>query len=327
MSPEFAMLSTVPQVLFNLMLSTPQSGLVNQARRRVLMKFRSLATRMGDPLVRWNLDGTDVMLPLSHNLPFYRKTFPQYSSNVARIAKHVYQKYPDLTFVDIGANIGDTVAILRRACHFPILCIEGNEEFFSVLKINTGRLRDVHLTRVFVGTDTGRVKATMCSQGGTGHVVLDQSSAKAIQIQRLSDILKAQPIFARSKMIKTDTDGFDCQIIRSEMRLLNELRPVLLFEYDPHHFGRYGETGFLVFESLLGIGYATAIIYENNGDYVLTAELQNTALMEDIHQFYSGRRGSRYADVCAFHRDDSDLCRAIRVAELEFFERERSNRA
>lgn len=38
----------------------------------------------------------------------------------------VQQKYPDLSLIDIGTNVGDTVAIVRQDAHYPILCVEGS---------------------------------------------------------------------------------------------------------------------------------------------------------------------------------------------------------
>jgi hypothetical protein len=68
------------------------------------------------------------------------------------------------------------------------------------------------------------------------------------------------------------------------------------------------------------------MIYKNNGDYLLTADLENSSLIEDIHKFYSGYSGQRYCDICAFYEEDLNLCQTVRRAEIEFFDtRERAS--
>src|SRR2546428_597296 len=95
--------------------------------------LRRLISRIFDPLVRHDIFGQTIRLPWSHNLPNFRRQYPQYSSNVARIAKAIAQKYPDLTIIDIGSNVGDTVAFIRSATMAPILCIEADPRFFELL--------------------------------------------------------------------------------------------------------------------------------------------------------------------------------------------------
>jgi len=314
--------AALAQTVLKGVLNTPEHGITNTIKIRILAACRGLLIRTGDPLIRYRLNGTEILLPLSHNLPVHRRSFPEYSSNIARIARHVESKYADLTFIDVGANVGDTVAILRSTGHFPILCIEGDDTFFHVLQQNVAQFQgDVYLEHAFVAEATGTFKGWVNAQGGTAHLVEDESRREAIHAKALSDILKAHPRFAQSKMIKVDTDGFDCRILRSELALLCRLKPVIFFEYDPYFFGQCKDDGFTVFESLQSIGYETAIFYENTGEYLLTSKLENKLLIEDIHEFYSGRRGQRYCDICVFHADDSDLCEVVRLSEIEFFNR------
>ncbi len=312
-------MQSVAQILFDAMLRTPHHGVANRVRLKLLAGLRRLLIRMGDPLVRYQLDGTAIMLPLSHHLPMYRQAFPQYASNVARVAQHVAAKYSQLTFIDIGANVGDTVAILRGAARFPILCIEGDDRFFALLRLNTARLHaDIYLERAFVGSMTGEIQGHIESHGGTAHLITDETSGQMLRVKRLSDILSRRPSFAQAKMIKLDTDGFDCRILLSEREWLAQLKPVIFFEYDPHDFNAYVEEGFTIFQSLQEIGYSHVVLFENSGDYLLTAELDDRPLVEDVHQFYSGRAGKRYLDVCAFHAEDFDVCQQVRLGELEF---------
>lgn len=315
--------ATLAQAISDAIQHTYPNSVINVVKLGFLNQARAWLVKMGDPLITYELDGFEIRLPLSHELPIYRKQNVLYSSSVARIACYVQQKYPHLTFVDIGANVGDTVAILRRLCHFPILCIEGDDQFFALLEQNVAGLKDVYLEHTFVGPTSGLVQGRIHSAMGTARLIVNSAEGETIPISTLSDVLKRHPLFANTKMIKTDTDGFDCLILRSEVKLLSHLKPVLFFEYDPYFISLYNDNGSEIFETLRQVGYHSIMVYENNGDYLLTANLTDKALLEDIHHFYSGRGGGRYCDLCAFHREDDDLCQVIRCAEIAFFQQHR----
>jgi hypothetical protein len=80
----------------------------------------------------------------------------------------------------------------------------------------------------------------------------------------------------------------DVPILLANLALLEDLRPVLFFEYDPHLGAEPA-----IFERLRQAGYATADWYEHTGDLVATLELP-----AHLHEEYVGHGGARYADVC-----------------------------
>lgn len=313
------------QTLLNALQKASPSGLIGKGWFRLLLQCRAGMVRvLRDPLVRYQMRGLELLLPLSHDLPANLKTHPHYSSNVARIARHVKGKYPDLTLVDVGANVGDTAAFIRNVIDIPILCIEGDDRFFELLRLNASQFGPhVDLEHIFVGAAAGDFKGNVVSERGTAYWEEDESSSRIVQFMKLREILEAHPLFSRAKMIKVDTDGLDCRILRSDLELLERLKAVLFFEYDPYLFGRFHDDGFQVFQALCNIGYDRLMVYENNGEYLLTTRLTEAQLLEDLHVFYSGRAGARYMDVCAFHDEDSDVCQAVRLAEIEFFQRAR----
>ena len=121
------------------------------------------------------------------------------------------------------------------------------------------------------------------------------------------------------KLIKVDTDGMDCEILMSSAVLLGQARPVLFFEYDPYLTQLAGPKAQEVFPFLLSLGYRRMLVYENTGDFLITADLDDHRLMGELHDFYLGRKSIRYADVCVFHANDLDLCDDIRRSELKYF--------
>lgn len=263
----------------NGILDGSPSTLLGRARLKAAIETRAFLLRRGDPLVRYELGGVELELPLSHELPFYRKDHPLYAANVGAIAAEAGGPV-----VDIGANVGDTAAIVRAVTGVPILCIEGDDRFFPILARNAARLDPpVELEHAYVRAPAG---ATVERGRGTARLVAGEG--EAVRTKTLGRILEDHPRFAAPALVKIDTDGLDVPIILAELELLARLKPVLLFEYDPH----LGADP-VVFERLRKIGYRRARVYENTGELARVAELT-----DDIHSAYAGHGGARYADIC-----------------------------
>ncbi len=75
----------------------------------------------------------ELTLPADHPIDRYQKTYRLYDRVLGDIAHAVAAKYPDTTAIDIGANVGDTAALLCRDQDFPVLCIEGSPHFLKYL--------------------------------------------------------------------------------------------------------------------------------------------------------------------------------------------------
>lgn len=265
-------------------LSGSPSTLTGRARLKAAIEARKALIRLGDPIVRFRVGAADLELPLSHELPFYRKDHPLYGEAVGRIAAALGGPV-----VDIGANVGDTAAIVRAHSEVPVLCVEGDDVFFGLLERNAQQLGDVELEPAFVRDNVlrgeeGRVERAR----GTARLVGGSTLAMP-----LSEILERHPRFARPALVKLDTDGMDVPILLANADLLGELQPVLFFEYDPH----LGATPD-VFVTLCNKGFGRALVFENTGEYRETVALADDARIAELHREYTGHGGARYVDVC-----------------------------
>src|SRR5207247_9913036 len=106
----------------------------------------------------------------------------------------------------------DSVAVLREAAAFPILCVEADSRFFRVLKRNVSQFEDVELAHAYLGESDEEVRAHLDSARGTAK--LAASNGDRVQIQTLSALLRDYPRFQSAKLLKIDTDGYDNKIIR-----------------------------------------------------------------------------------------------------------------
>ena len=313
--------SPLAQAILSSLVKTRSRGLIGKLKYSSLSKTRALLARNEERLVRYRLDGTELLLPLSHQLPLYRSNYPLYSSNIGRIASCVAAKYSEFKIIDIGANVGDTAAIIRANCDAPILCIEGDAYFFKLLQNNIERagMRDIETCFAFVGNEQREISGGLRHTAGTA--VYSSDAMQSTSQIPLSAILEEFPVFQKSKLLKIDTDGFDCQILARELEWLSKTRPVAFIEYDPHMTKMQGYDSARVISDMASVGYKLAVFWENTGEYLLTAALDNSALMEDVHLYYSGRSGGRYVDIAFIHEEDLELGWEIRKAERGRFNR------
>jgi FkbM family methyltransferase len=273
--------------------------------------MRRLRLSLSDPPVNFSLGSYRLRVPLSHELPFYKRRLPGYALNLGKVSLYAGRKYPDLTMIDIGANVGDSIAIVRNYSDHPVLCLEGEPRFFQLLKENTRHLPAVEIEQTFIGAVGDQVSSVSASRGNA-EVRLGSAPSRA-NICSLSEALSRHPRFATAKLLKIDAEGFDCRIIAAEAGLLRRAKPVLFFEYDPKSSELVGQQAFPVFAQLSSLGYSTILVYQNVGRYLMSLNLNQNDALEDLHHLISDLGG--YCDVVAFHREDADLAISLRASE------------
>jgi FkbM family methyltransferase len=293
-----------------------------RVKQRAFDRLSRLIQRVYDPLVEQQVGGSMLALPFSHRLPLYLAWHPRYSTNLGRIARSIQNKYPDLTLIDVGANVGDTIALVRHEVPIPILCIEGDERFYEILLTNAARFENVEVVRAFVSDETDVLSVRSVQQGGTAH--LERSTREdAVPLTRLDELLKKHRRFWDSKLIKIDTDGYDARVLRGAERQLSAVRPVIFFEFDPHFLKLQDEPPLDIFSWLSALGYRDLIIYDNFGDLLLDTQSTNRTHLEEITLYFTGRNAQQYCDIAAFHEEDRDLFDDVLQSELRFFRREK----
>ena len=271
--------------LIRAIVATSPATAAGRARLKALVATRRALVRLRDPVVEWPVGNVELLMPLSHELPFYRHDHPLYDRPLGLVAAEVGGPV-----VDVGANIGDTAAEIRSRTDAPILCVEGDDRFFALLERNAPRIGGLELEHAFVEAPES---AVVVRGAGTARLLhpsssLLQGGAEAVASKPLARILEDHPRFAEPALLKLDTDGMDVPIVLANLELLARIRPVLFFEYDPH-LGATPDA----FERLREIGYRRMDVYENTGELAQRVDLPGA-----IHDEYSGHGGARYADVC-----------------------------
>jgi FkbM family methyltransferase len=304
------------RAVYDRVLAGPGAGRFTRAVFRFYEKLYHHIVRRGDPLLRLTVAGLPLWLPFSHPILFHLRNFPWFGSNLTRLACTLRERFPELRLIDVGANVGDSVALLRNKTPVPILCVEGDDQYFALLRTNMASVPDVELANCFLAAP-GEVQTwNVARERGTAF--LQQAGEPGeTHLRALDAVLKDHPRFAEARMLKIDTDGFDGHVLRGAVDYLSRVHPVIFLEYVPDLFVRSADSGPAIRAFLRGLGYESVLVYDNLGVLMGSAALSDAGRWEEIDAYFSGHGYERYADLCVFHRDDGDLFQTARRRELE----------
>ncbi len=242
---------------------------------------------------------------------------PEHMEELAGLVTLLKEKYPNLSAMDIGANIGDTACIIKSAADIPLVCIEGDDVTFAQLQQNIRQFESVSAHKLFLGEKTGDVTATFDKVGWNTTIQPVQSAgARTIKIMSLDDFVASEPIPASCKLLKIDAEGFDCSIIRGAAKFLQQTHPVIMFEFNRENMSAIGEKGLDTLAMLQNLGYSKLAFHDCNGRFFTGADFSEETLMRDLLDYSDGKLGSiYYFDITAFHQDDDDVAGRFIAAE------------
>ena len=289
----------------------------HHTRRRMLSGARKAWLTRADPAIEYPVGGTSILLPFSHQLPVHQAAHPDYSLNLGRVAAQVSERRADATIVDIGANVGDSVAIMRATTAVPILCVEGDEQFLPYLEVNAGRFTDVEIAPTYVRTAGGDDELTVVREGGTARLEPGApTGGPTVGVTPLTEILTAHPRFATPALIKIDTDGQDAGILADAGEVLAGCHPTLFFEFDVAMTrAASGGDALAIFPGLAEAGYRRALFFTNLGDLVIGLDVDGWGEIATLADYAGPGEAVAYFDVCAFGPDEGDLAAAVEAAE------------
>jgi FkbM family methyltransferase len=242
---------------------------------------------------------------------------PNYNQFLGRLAACLGEVDAKTGIIDVGANCGDTAALMRSHTHLPILCIEGDANLFSLLKENSRQCPDVTLINSYLGEKTGPASVKIEKEGWNNTLVPSENSDSLIRIVRLDELQHAWLTEKKVGLLKVDTEGFDVPILFGAKGILEQSKPVVAFEYNRDNMDAISEPGLRIFPYLESLGYEGLMTYDNYGRYFMATTVTNIGLLTDLDRYTRRpKRGVFYFDVVAFPKRESVLFRRFRDAEM-----------
>jgi FkbM family methyltransferase len=250
-----------------------------------------------------------ILIPGNNAQISLYKNDPAANSQMARLAKLIFTKYTNSTMTDIGANVGDTIAVVRTQTAIPIIAIEGDSFSYSFLQKNAAQFKEVHLISEFLGEEKKEIKVTIEKEGWNNTIIPSVDGANTIKLKTLDDVITEYKLDNRNiKLLKIDTEGFDTIILRGCKKTILNHHPVLYFEYNGESMNKIGENGLATIMQLKDYGYSNIYIFDCINNLLLATTLDDFNTIKQLHEYaHTPKTMIPYFDICVFHADDTDM--------------------
>ena len=210
-----------------------------------------------------------VYLPPDHLLPDFQKGCKKYDRFLPVLARHLAN---DATVIDVGANCGDTLGAMinsNSAVHY--VCIEPDDAFFKYLELNISLIKKArpNASILPIKALVGHKVQSACLEGvgGTKHAVCYTTTESSLCSQSLDEIVSNLDL-SKIQLLKSDTDGFDFDVIDSAADLIRSHKPMLFFECEYRNESqKHGYESTIA--RLESAGYQDWTVFDNFGEIIL----------------------------------------------------------
>lgn len=305
-------------------LST-HSGPTLRTLARIANRFaKPVARRLGvRHVVKANLYGQTLVVPAEHPLATILKIYPQCNRPLGLAVEAIAALSANnsaIVVVDVGANIGDTVAIVEQRlpgiCSY--LCIEADENMAALCRLNNAGNDRVTVKQSFIGEEEGSLvrleddgRANPSTKLATMANV--ESGVPHDRLVRLDTVVLP---FARAhgglSLIKVDTEGYDFSVLRSGPTLLSRYSPALYFEWFPRLLAGLNEEVWSGFEFLEQLGYGHFVFFTSQGDFYCEISDPDRFFLQSLASVTQREGSFEYFDVFA----STDEIVSNRIVEL-----------
>jgi FkbM family methyltransferase len=288
-----------------------------------IQRTRKMKWHLPNSIIETKVGRFVIQVPGINPAFSYFETNQEFVSQLGRLTSLVRKKYPAMAAIDIGANVGDTACIIKTAEDVPLLCVEGDDKSFEFLQKNLAQFQNATAHKLFLGEKTDTISASLACAGFNTTILpglASASASKSIKLMKFDDFIVTQPGWENYKLMKIDTEGFDCAILRGSKKFIRQVSPVIFFEYNRQSMELIGESGIDTLFQLAELGYSRIMFHDDRGRFVGTTTLSDRETIRDWHDYADGKNSEiYYLDITVFHEHDTDLA-------LEYLAAERAHR-
>jgi FkbM family methyltransferase len=274
-----------------------------------IIKVNEHSNKKAGKVVKVKVGNYTIDMPGNNSQISMYKYQPDANSLLGTLAACVVEKYPDMTVIDVGANVGDTLAVIKTAIDVPVIGIEGDPVSYRFLEQNARQFNNVIVLKEFLGEEKQTIKVAFEKSGWNTTLIPTASAGESILLKTLDEVLEENNLSEKnSKLFKVDCEGFDTIIIRGAGTLLEKKKPVIFFEYNKTNMNAIGEDGLSTLFALEKFGYSNIIFFDNYGRYILNTPLSQRSLIKQLHHYTEdGVSQVGFFDLCLFHDRDQDI--------------------
>lgn len=278
------------------------SSLPSTAKRRIGWLVRD---RFPSRRVEREVQGVRLVLPWSHRLPDYAIHNPAYGQNLVELSRLLAAAGP-FSMLDVGANVGDSAVQVLNAADGRVLCVEADPFYLDFLHRNVDADPRIDVVEALVSPEEKVSGATAVRSGGTTRFA--EGGVGDAMPSITPEKLRADfPAYDDLRLVKSDTDGYDVQLVPAIAEAWTDARPVLFFEYDPYLTRIAGLDPEAAWPQLADLGYTDVAVWDNGAAPLGRTTTATVAAQGRVLDAPSNQRnrGRTYWDVAVVHADDA----------------------
>jgi FkbM family methyltransferase len=248
------------------------------------------------------------------------RLYPDLNAQFGRLAKSIAQKYPGMTLIDVGANVGDTIAVVKTQVDVPVIGVEGDEVTYAYLEKNSKQFNNVNIVKTFLGEKTEELNVNFEKSGWNATIIPDDKGGKQIAFKTLDAVINEGGFNNRTiKLLKVDVEGFDTIVLRGAGDIIKEHKPVVFLEYNRQNMISIKEEGLPTLLSFATAGYNKIAFFDHKGTLMLATSVKDKDVVTYLHDYASSSKNLiGYYDICLFHEEDDQLAEAYLSIEKKF---------
>jgi FkbM family methyltransferase len=263
--------------------------------------WRALADRAGGE-THVRIHGREVEVTVGYAYPAFLRRWPNYNRPLVELVRRVaIAKGRPITFVDVGAAVGDTVLLVAERCPGvlgTLHCVEGDRQFVRMLRHNLKGVEGVQVHNALVSDADGPIAELVRTHPGTASAQ-GSNVAEAVTLDRLLSSAGGRPI----DVLKSDVDGLDGRVLAGARELLRSDQPAVIFEWHPLLYARTGNPWRAPFDLLRSLGYVNFLWFNKFGEFSHSSDGNPANGMADLADACLGGNGPHpdwHFDVVAF---------------------------
>lgn len=245
--------------------------------------------------IRWRLTNDDWILRLPNGL---RISVPKSGAGALiyyqgwsepEVAAFLYRFLrPGMTFIDVGAHIGEYVLLAKSLIgeDGSVHAFEPDPRNYQFLQYNVrlNSLQQVFLQNCVVSNQTGKVTFALFKEPSISRITVqgsdlqNESLVQTVDVPATSlDEYVQKHDIAKIDLVKIDVEGAELQVLEGASNLFSSSQdgPVILFEYSPENCRRFGYDAGRIIALLKVYGYQVYMLQGQGKISEMATNIQN----------------------------------------------------
>jgi FkbM family methyltransferase len=288
--------------------------------RTLALKANTLASKL-QGTKRINFYNHQLIAPSRH--PLQKIHTAPFRDLALAIASNVVFKKNRNHYVDVGANIGDTAAVIEASANqgFNVhgTLVEPSEFFLRYLERNAPQLNNPDIIKCFAATKYPAEDITGIFHHWTGNAEVVPVTSSIIALAD-NQVNVAELITPSTAILKVDCEGQDVEILSAMILHGLKFYPVIYFECSIQDEFSLAKLSDLY--SNLQAHYESVIISDPDGRPIYTGEFNRSTLDVSVYQYQSNRIKAGYLpylDIMLFPRGSDDFLVVQQKMRSAFF--------